>query len=110
MILDLSMGWQFQWDRLDSITKTYQPALFAPIILRCPKAVCFDRLARRYADHPNLYDPPEMYSSDPKLLRVWDYLQRLHRADVYFVDATESPEHIHEEAMQYLQDRLAILT
>src|SRR5690242_11822627 len=39
-ILDLTMGWAFQWQHLDGIRERHPEILFLPIILRCPRDIC----------------------------------------------------------------------
>lgn len=86
-ILDLSMGWAFQWRELDAITARHPEVRVVPIVLRCPRELCLERISRRYRRDPAYYDPPELYTSDPKLLAIWEYLERLDRPGVSFVDA-----------------------
>lgn len=96
-VLDLSMGWAFQWERLDTIRERHPEIRFLPIVLRCPKDICIERTRIRHNANPTYYDPPETYLNDPKLLAVWEYLDRLDRPEVYFVDAAK-PEHgVYEE-------------
>jgi predicted kinase len=87
VILDLTMGWEFQWRHADGIVRRYPQTLFLPVILRCPYETCIERIRQRHAANPDYYDPPELYRSEPKIRGVWEYLDRLNRPDVHFVDA-----------------------
>ncbi len=96
-ILDLSMGWAFQWERLDAIGARRPEALILPIILRCPREVCIERIRRRHAEnpgHPVHREPPEL---SRQLLDVWAFLERLERPDASFVDAARSQDEVHAD-------------
>ncbi len=102
VILDLTMGWKFQWRRVDDIVRRYPQTLFLPVILRCPYETCIERIRQRHAASPAHYDPPELYQTEPKILKVWGYLDRLNRSDVHFVDAGRSPDEVYEAVRGYL--------
>ena len=102
VILDLSMGWAFQWERLDAITGRHPEISCLPIILRCPKDHCMERMRARHASAPSRHDPPEPYTLSPQLLQVWDYLERLDRPDAHFVDAARSQDEVYEDVKRYL--------
>jgi predicted kinase len=96
VILDLTMGWEFQWRHVDSIVRRYPWTLFLPIILRCSYEICIERIRQRHAANPDYYDPPELYQTEPKILGVWEYLDRLDRPDVHFVDAAGPHDEVYE--------------
>ncbi len=105
VILDLTLGWEFQWRYADGIVRRYPRTLFLPIILRCPYETCIERIRQRHAANPDYYDPPELYRSEPKILRVWEYLGRLNRPDVYFVDAARPHDEVYEAVRGYVSAR-----
>jgi predicted kinase len=96
-VLDLTMGWEFQWQHLDAVLDRHPHALFIPIILRCPHDQCIARIRQRYEAHPARYDPPELYVTDLKIIEIWEYLARLDRPDVHFVDAAGPPDRVYEK-------------
>lgn len=102
VILDLTLGWGFQWRHLDRIVRRYPHIQFLPIILRCPRAQCIERIRQRYEAHPERYDPPELYVTEPKILGIWEYLARLDRPGVHLVDAAGPQDHVYEVVREYI--------
>jgi hypothetical protein len=84
------MGWEFQWQRVDAIIQQHPQTLFLPVILVCSRDTCMARIRRRYEARPEYYDPPEVYVTEPKNIRIWDYLAQLDRPAVRFVNAEGS--------------------
>ena len=82
-ILDLTMGWAFQWRQVDGIVGRHPQTRFLPILLHCPHETCIARIRQRYEAAPERYDPPEVYLTEPKILAIWEYLEGLDRPDVY---------------------------
>jgi predicted kinase len=87
VVLDISLGWDFQWQHLDAIRSRHAEAKWLPIVLRCPKAVCFDRIAQRHASDPAMYASAEWFAGNANAQSVWDYLERLDRQDAHVVAA-----------------------
>jgi thymidylate kinase len=105
-ILDLTMGWEFQWRHVDAIIHQYPQTVFLPIILRCSYAMCIERTRRRHEADPEYYDPPEVYTTEPKILEIWEFLARLDRPDIYFVDADRPYDETYEYVKTYIVARL----
>jgi predicted kinase len=105
-ILDLTMGWEFQWRHVDAIIRRCPQALFLPIILRCPHATCIEQTRQRHKANPEYYDPPEVYAAEPKHLDTWKFLARLDRTDVHFVDADRPHDETYEDVKSYITARL----
>jgi predicted kinase len=104
-ILDLNLGWAFQWERLDAIAGAQPDAVFLPIVLRCPHEVCLERIRRRHAERPDRYDPPEVFTTDERIVATWHFLERLDRPDVHVVDAAPGADDVYEEVRRYLVAR-----
>jgi predicted kinase len=51
-ILDVNLGWAFQWAQLDSLRVRYPTVRILPIVLRCPRDICLARIGERHASHP----------------------------------------------------------
>jgi predicted kinase len=102
VILDLTMGWEFQWKQMDGIVNKNPQISFLPIILRCPYATCIERTRRRYGAAPGQYDPPEVYEMEPKNRRIWDFLTRLDRSEVRFVSSDRPHDEVYEEVRKYV--------
>lgn len=98
VILDMTMGWAFQWQKVDDILERHHQTRFLPIVLRCPLETCCERVRQRYADNPEYYDPPEIYTTEPKNRAIWEYLSQLNRpSEVHFVDADRPFEEVYVE-------------
>ena len=106
VILDLTLGWDFQWRKLDGILERNQQTLFLPIILRCSEAQCMERLGARHRAMPGVYAAPEYYRDDQKVREIWKYLQDLNRPEARFVDASGDEDHVVEKVKQYVIGRM----
>lgn len=100
VIVDTNMGWAFQWQRLDSIKERNPKIVFLPIVLRCPREICLKRIQMRHTESPAYYDPPELFVTDPKILRVWDFLENLNRPDLHVVDAARPLDEVYQKLVE----------
>lgn len=107
-IVDITLGWDFQWHQLDAIKGRLPEIQLVPIILRCSRDVCLERIHQRYWAAPGVYDPPELFATDPKLLAVWNFLERLNRPDVHVVDAARTLDVVYGDFKQYVLERVRI--
>lgn len=105
VITDMSMGWGFQWQRMDDIRGRI-PVTFLPLILRCPYDLCIERIGRRHQEHPDDYPPADRFMRQPQLPQLWQYLHDLDRPEVRFIDASQDPTGVHHTALQYLENAL----
>ena len=108
VILDLTMGWEFQWLRVDSIIRQHPQTLLRPIILRCPYEICIERTRKRYEAGPEYYDPPEVYETEPRNAKIWEFLERLNRPEIRFIDVDRSHDEVYKEAREYALTQLSI--
>ena len=106
VILDLNMGWAFQWRHLDAIGERHPEALILPVVLRCPREICLERARQRHAANPGYYDSPDVYTTDPQILRVAVFLDQLDRPDVHFIDAARAQDEVYQDVERYLVRRL----
>lgn len=106
VILDLTLGWDFHWRRLDEILGRHPRTLFLPVILRCPHEQCIERIRTRYEAMPHAYEGPEYYTGERKVRDIWDFLQALDRAEVRFVEADREEDQVYHEVKQYVTDRI----
>lgn len=100
-ILDLTLGWEFQWQHLDGIARQHPQAVFAPLILRCPREVCTERIHRRHEADAAYYDPPDVFDQ-PKHAGIWAYLAQLDRADVSFIEAGGPLDEVYEAVKRHV--------
>jgi hypothetical protein len=101
VLIDTSMGWDFQWQRVDAIIAARTDAVFLPIILRCARQVCVDRIAKRHRDNPT-DAAPEQVLKQPHIPDLWRYLDTLDRPDVQIIDANGTPDIVLAEALRCL--------
>lgn len=96
VLLDMTLGWAFQWQKVDDILVRHPHARFLPVILRCSLATCIERVRQRHNANPDYYDPPEVYTTEPKQRAIWEYLSQLDRpSGVHFVDAGRPFEEVY---------------
>lgn len=98
-VLDMSMGWEFQWHRYDHLIAEHPQARGIPIILDCPRDVCVERIARRIQDD-NAF---QKFMRQPQLPGVWDLLQQLERPDVHRIDAQDDSEETAKRALAIIE-------
>ena len=101
-ILDLNMGWAFQWEHLDALREQQPAVVWVPILLHCPWELCIERIRHRYAAEPTMSAPPEVYMTKPQILKVWTFLEQLDRPDIHIVDAAKSEDQVYASIKQYL--------
>lgn len=102
VVIDTNMGWEFQWQRVDAIVEALPEVSLVPVILRCPREVAMERIARRYdASDGQRSTAAEIVRRHPN---VWDYLERLDRRDVRMIDANQEPELVYAQTLGYLLD------
>ena len=102
VLVDTSMGWEFQWRRMDEIRRKIPSVRFLPLMLRCPREVCIERLQRRHLEDPVAHPSADRFMSQAHLPQLWRFLQDLERPEVQFIDAANDPETVHAAAMQHL--------
>jgi predicted kinase len=105
-ILDINLGWAFQWAWLDRLRARYPAARILPIVLRCPRDICLARISARHASDPAYEDAPQEFITNPLILRVWAFLDQLDRPDIHVVDASGDHETVYAAAIEYLQTYL----
>jgi predicted kinase len=102
VIVDTSMGWEFQWERLDAIVRGHAAVTFVPIILRCPLAVCVERIRERHRQDPQSNASPEGLMGQSHIQELWHYLDNLDRPDLRVIDASRSPMQILAAGMEFV--------
>ena len=76
-VLDIKLGWTFQWQHLDALRQRHRLAKIVPIVLRCSRQTCLERIDRRHAAEPSVFDPPSRFMTDPRILAVFDYVEAI---------------------------------
>jgi predicted kinase len=98
-ILDLNMGWAFQWQRLDELRAQHRGLRCAIIILRCPREVCHARIRERQRDDPSA-DIAERFEIEPRFFELWQFIERLDRPDIKSIDAARPFDTVYDSVRQ----------
>jgi predicted kinase len=106
VILDLTMGYAFQWRHLHDIVKRSSPILFLPVILRCPRQILLERIRQRHAANPEYYALPELFVTE-QMLRIAEFLDGLDDPRVHFVDAGRTQDEVHADVKTLVVAQLA---
>ena len=106
VILDLTLGWDFQWRRLNGILERHPQTLFLPVVLQCSHELCMERLEARHRAMPEAYAAPAYYRNEQRVRDIWDYLQELDRPEVRFVDASGDEDQVYEQVKQHVTGTL----
>lgn len=107
VLIDCSLGWEFQWRALDRIRDASTRPVWMPIILRCSREICLERLHHRHIEDPSTSPPAATFVEQNRQLdQVWRYLDTLDRPDAYLVDASRPPDAVYEAVLTYIRPRL----
>ena len=106
VILDLTLGWDFHWRRLDDILNRHPRTLFLPVILRCSYEQCMERVRERHNAMPDVYAAPVYFQDEPKVRDIWDYLEAIDRPEIRFVDARGDEDQVYRAVKQCVIDRM----
>ena len=109
VILDLTLGWDFQWRKLDGILERYPQTQFLPVVLQCSHELCLERLEARHRAMPETYAAPAYYRNEQKVRDIWKYLQDLDRPKLQYVDASGSEDQTYQKVKQYVTYRIGNL-
>ncbi len=99
VVLELNLGWAFQWAWLDRLGARHQGVRVLPIVLRCSRDICLERIRRRNATDPSA-GAPELYETDPKILAVFGFLEQLDRPEVVAIDASHPADEVYSTVGQ----------
>ena len=102
VILDITLGWEFQWRQIDEIIERQSRVRFLPIILRCSQEQAFERIRKRHQGRPDYYAPPEVFKTGEKHRNIWNFLQALDRPEVHFVEASGDEAQVYDEVKDYV--------
>lgn len=104
VVVDCSMGWEFQWRSLDHLRVKHPGVIWCPVILRCPMEVCRERLQARHVADPMAHPPvEEFFQRNPQLSGLWAYLESLDRPDVAYVDGALCAPAVHADVLRRVQ-------
>lgn len=86
-IVDISLGWAFQWEALDAIQARHRSVRVLPFILECSRETSLGRLQQRHLDDPQRYPAADEFLRQPQLAAVAQLLVDVHRPEVHRVSA-----------------------
>lgn len=101
LIVDTNMAWDVSWQCTEGIGERNPRIAFLPIVLRCPREVCLERIRVRYDSEPGMHGDPDRFLS-PEADRSWNYLAALDRDDVRYVDANRPPKFVYADVRDYV--------
>ena len=102
VVVDVSLGWAFQWEALDAIRAAHPGVRFLPVILECSRASCLSRLRERHRRDSEHHEPVEDFMRQPQLEAVADYLAAVDRPDVRHIDAERPIDDVYREIRRLL--------
>jgi thymidylate kinase len=104
-IVDTNLGHPFKWRWLDDLRERRPAVTVLPILLHCPLEVCLPRIQVRYERDPNRHAPAELFTANASIVAIWDYLERLNRPDLHWIDATRPLAEVYDEVRAYVKQR-----
>ncbi|MDE2888884.1 MAG: AAA family ATPase [Gemmatimonadota bacterium] len=106
VVLDLTLGWDFQWRKLDGILERHPRTLFLPVVLRCSHELCMERLEARHRANPGVYASPDYFRNEQKVRNIWQYLRELDRPEAHYVDASDDEDQVYNQVKQYVTGKI----
>lgn len=97
VVIDLSLGWAFQWEALDLIHARHQEVDLRPFILECSRQTCLRRLQERHIRDPQRHPPVADFLRQPQLDAVGEMIATVDRPDVRRIDAERPVNQVFEE-------------
>ena len=53
------------------------------------------------------YDPPDYYTTEPKVARIWQFLMGLDRPEMRFIDADRPHDEVYHEILKHVSIQVA---
>jgi predicted kinase len=103
-VLDINLGWPFQWQHVDALRQRHPMAKIVPIVLRCSRQTCLERIDRRHAAEPSVFAPPSRFTTDPRILAVFDFVEAIDEAHATLVDAEGTADEVYTSVARLVAD------
>jgi predicted kinase len=100
-MLDLNMGWSFQWQRLDELRMHIPHLSYTILLLRCPRTLCHARLVQRNTQVSQA-EVIDLARLEPRFLEMWQFLEQLNRPDIHSIDAARPLDQVYADVWRYL--------
>lgn len=97
VVVDVSLGWAFQWEALDLIHARHPDVELRPFILECSRQTCLRRLQERHLREPQRHPPVEDFLRQPQLDAVGELISAIDRPDVRRIDAERPVNEVFRE-------------
>lgn len=97
VVVDVNLGWTFQWEALDMIQARHPDVGLRPFILECSRQTCLRRLQERHIQDPRRHPPVDEFLRQPQLDAVADLLAAVDRPDVRRIDAERPVDQVFSE-------------
>ena len=101
VIVDANMAWEVAWESVDTVRERCPGSTFVPIVLRCPREVCLERISRRFVEEPGWHGDPERFQDDHATM-LWEYLSKLNRPEARFVDSNRLADEVYAEVREHV--------
>jgi predicted kinase len=103
-VLDVNLGWTFQWQRVDALRQRHRMEKIVPVVLRCSRQTCLERIDRRHAAEPSIYAPPSRFTTDPRILAVFDFVEAIDASRATLVDAEGTGDEVYTTVARLVAD------
>ncbi len=103
-VLDINLGWAFQWQHVAALRQRHRLARIVPIVLRCSRQTCLERIDRRHAAEPSVFAPPSRFTTDPRILAVFDFVEAIDEAQATLVDAERTADAVYTTVARLVAD------
>jgi hypothetical protein len=101
-VVDLSLGWRFQWEALDAIGARHANVRVLPFILGCSRETSLSRLQQRHLDDPQRHPSADEFMRQPQLAAVEQLLAEVDRPDIHRVNAERPVTDVLEDIRETL--------
>lgn len=103
-VLDINLGWTFQWQHVDALRQRHRMEKIAPVVLRRSRQTCLERIDRRHAAQPSIYAPPSRFTTDPRILAVFDFVEATDGSRATLVDAEGTADEVYTIVARLVAD------
>jgi predicted kinase len=103
-ILDINMGWSFQWQRLDELRLCTHNLMYSILILHCPRELCHSRLMQRNKRAPQA-EVVDLAQLEPRFSEMWQFFEQLNRPDIHIIDAARPLDEVYQDVRHYATQR-----
>ena len=100
----MNLGWTFHWEQVDALRQRHRLAKIVPIVLRCSRQTCLERIELRHAAVPTVFDPPQRFMTDPRIRAVFDFVEAIDESKAVLVDAERTADAVYTTVARLVAD------